>query len=153
MVYAHGLEPCAERLRGSNPLLGIYSLFKILIIMSLHWRILILIVIVVCGLLINYRQTDEDVLIFPVMESPGLAFLSLTKEVVNNDNHQSLFGADKFWGWPFTYWHQGQFELKFLIFNFIFYIILWLLILSIIWFFIGIKKIRERKLKPPKFDF
>lgn len=121
--------------------------------MSLHWRIIILIIIIVCGLLINYKQVDKEHLMFPTIESPGLAFLSLTKEIVDSNDRQSLFGADKFWGWPFAYWYDGHIDIKFLFFNFIFYIILWLFILLIIWFFLGIKKIRKRKLKPPKFDF
>lgn len=116
--------------------------------MSLHWKILILIILVILSLLANYQKISEGFLgIFPKTESMGIAFLSLDK-----NSEQKFFQSDKNWGWPLAYWENQQFNLKFLVFDLVFCVIIWLIIIFFLWFFVGMKKLKDRRLKPPKFD-
>jgi len=117
----------------------------------MSWRIklIILIFITLFGLLLNYEKERGSFLkFFPVIEKPSLAQISLYKN--KEKNH---FYEKNFWGWPFAYWEKGQFNLKFLIFNLVFYLAVWLIILFVIWFIAGIKRIKERRIKPPKLGF
>ena len=116
--------------------------------MSLNWKIVILVILSIVGLLINYEKISDGLFgIFPKTENLGVAFISFSQ------NHQAkIFQGDKTWGWPFAYWENHQFNFKFIAFDLIFYIIVWLIIIFLIWFLVGIKKMKDRRLKPPKFD-
>lgn len=116
--------------------------------MSFRIKIIILAGLVIGGLLVNYEKNDEAFLFFPAAKNPQLGFIPLEKTP-----ESSLFNQQKSWGWPFAYWEQGQFNFKTLIFDLIFYGAIWLLILFIIWFVGGIRRMQKRRLKPPKFDF
>jgi len=114
----------------------------------LSWKIIILIVLVLFSCLMNYKKISDGFLgIFPVSGKISVAFLSLSK-----NSEQNFFQSDKIWGWPFGYWENQQFDFKFLVFDLVFCIIVWLIIIFFIWFFVGMKKLKERRLKPPKFD-
>jgi len=113
-----------------------------------NWKVVILIILAIIGLLINYQKISDGFLgIFPKTENVGIAFITFSQ------NHDTkLFQEDKIWGWPFAYWENYQFNLKFLVFDLIFYTIVWLFIIFFIWFLVGMKKLKDRRLKPPKFD-
>jgi hypothetical protein len=100
------------------------------------------------GLLVNYEKIGEAFLFFPAMEKFNFAFIPLAEKTDGN-----FFAQNKSWGWPFAYWQEGKFEIKPLIFDLIFYIAVWLFVLFVIWFIGGIKRLQERRLKPPKFNF
>ena len=116
--------------------------------MFLNWKIVILVILAIVGLLINYEKISDGLFgIFPKTENAGIAF------IIFSQNHDTkLFQGDKIWGWPFAYWENQQFNLKFLAFDLIFYIFIWLIIIFLIWFLAGMKKMKDRRLKPPKFD-
>lgn len=117
--------------------------------MSWQIKIIILAFLVVFGLLINYEEEIGSFLkIFPNVKNPSLTFIPLYKNQEGN-----FFEKENFWGWPFAYWRKGQFNFKSLISNLVFYLILWGIFIFIFWFIRGIKKLQEKKLKPPKFRF
>jgi len=115
--------------------------------MGLKFKIIILSIIIIFGLLLNYEEVDSSEKIFSTLSNPSLSFISLYK------NEISLFEKEISWGYPFPYWSKNKFNLKFLVFNLIFYLILWGIICFILWFIKGVKRMQERRLKPPKFRF
>lgn len=112
------------------------------------YKIVLLIIIAVFGLLLNYEKEESlNQSIFPTINNPQLAFIALYK------NGQPLFQQSNSWGYPFSYWSKNEFNLNFLIFDLFFYCLIWLIILFIFWFIGGVKRLQERRIKPPKFKF
>lgn len=118
-------------------------------------KIGILIFLVFLGLLINYDKKDlTSNKLFPTIENPCFAFIPLYKKIASENNNQNpFFGQNNFWGWPFTYWQNNKLIFKSLVYDLIFYIAIWLIIISILWFIVGVKKLEEKRFKPPKFKF
>lgn len=117
--------------------------------MPLQIKIAILFFLIIFGLLLNYEEKNGSFLkIFPQVKNPSLAYISFSKNQKGN-----FFQTERIWGWPFAYWQKNQFNFKSLFFNLIFYLIVWLIFLFIFWLIKGIKKLQERRLKPPPIKF
>ncbi|MCX7778659.1 MAG: hypothetical protein N2259_00175 [Patescibacteria group bacterium] len=111
------------------------------------YKIILLTVITIFGLLLNYEEKiDSRQIIFPSVSNLRLAFIALDR------NSQLLFQSNS-WGYPFPYWSKNEFNLKFLFFDLIFYFSIWLIILFVIWLIGAFRRLQERRIKPPKFKF
>jgi hypothetical protein len=140
LVDTHGLGPCAERLAGSNPAEGIKKFMKV--------KIIILFLLLLFGFLINYQEKNGYFLkIFPIVKNPSFAYFTFSKEIEKKD----LFASENFWGWPFAYYEKKQFNLKAFFLNIIFYLLIWLFFLFVIWFIKGMRKIYQRRFRPPSY--